>query len=126
MKIRNGLVSNSSTSSFVLFGYHIERSAEEVIKSLVENENIDEDYIWDHLYNGVKVEGCDQEFSGFHGDDLDKKGIVLGIQPMYLGEDESSDIPLEFEEIKEALDLLAEKLGLDKSKKRLFAGTRAC
>jgi len=126
MKIRNGLVSNSSTSSYVLFGYHIKMEAKEIVKILMPQEEIDEDFVWDYIHNGIKIEGVKQEFSGFDGRDIEKDGIIFGIQPMHIGEYESKDAPLKLSAIGKALNTLAEKLGLDKRKKRVFGGIMAC
>lgn len=132
MRIRKRLVSNSSTSSFILFGFVAEdMKAEEIMQKLLppkgEMEPIDRyDYVWDAIYNGFRVPDIERDISGFHGEDIGRDGIVIGIQPVYLREHESAELKIDFAEIGRQLDILAERLGLDPSTKRLFVGTRAC
>lgn len=112
MKIRNGFVSNSSSSSFVIRGMKID--SEEIIKTLnipkSEIEEIEDDYdIYEFL--GQKFNGLSVEADGNYFGEIDYGTLVIGKS---LGDLKDGDVT-EFkdrteEEDKEILDVF-EKLG---------------
>ena len=60
MKIRNGFVSNSSTSSFCIFGTTIDKSEiynDETFKELVKREFEDDEFDEDSGYEGLEILG---------------------------------------------------------------------
>lgn len=123
MKRRISLVSNSSSSSFILFGFQVNMTPRELVKKITEQEELDEDYIWDSLYNGMELPGSKLKIVGYPSDDTGYKGIILGVVPMLLSDNDVRDMPMDFSEIEKALDLVAKKLNLSNLKRRLFGGT---
>lgn len=106
MKIRNGFVSNSSSSSFVLVGATIERDdiSEEFMKKALDKEGIDvkyddvEDTFWDSMYSG--------KFELENPSETDAWGIRLfSFDDDYIEESETS-----FQEVIDAGEKAKEKL----------------
>jgi len=107
MKIRNGFVSNSSSSSFVVIGVKV--NSKDYIK-----EDSD-DYLDDIFENGVSALYIEE-------DDYDYvAGIVLAD-----GDDYLENTSTTLEEFKEMSETVAKELKVDASKVSLITGTRAC
>jgi hypothetical protein len=64
MKIRNGFVSNSSSSSFCIIGVHNEMLANDIADQL----NIDDDWKEENLGYGVAETNDDVVFGGYDGE----------------------------------------------------------
>ena len=125
MKIRNGFVSNSSSSSFVIFGAPITEQTEATILELagVTREVFEEDYYSDLEW--FSQEHSDLEFSCLRTDDSNNYliGTIIcyGDTSGYL---ESTEFSLD--ELDKIATELSNKFGISKEQFTLRTGTRAC
>ena len=128
MKIRTGFVSNSSSSSFVIFGFDISEN-QEARKRFEEltGFNIERD--------GSEIDGSTKlrksigvkkvTFRLGHSESGIREGAeVLGLLISQVSSDDcGEDIELSLEDIGKDLMSIAEKVGLSIKEARLFAGT---
>lgn len=105
MKIRNGFVSNSSSSSFVIIGVKRNASSEEDAENIMENEDFGDDIetLW--------VEEEDYEYI---------TGIILS------DDDELETTCTTFEEFQEMAQRVATALNVDIKEVKLVTGCRPC
>lgn len=122
MKIRNGFVSNSSSSSFVIYGVKIEdKSVEDIVKQFCSEEELkkieDDDY-WELLYS--------REFGDKIGFDILTSDGEYWIGKVISTSDDSylNDGEMSFQEIVETKDKLKEVFPELESK--IYVGERAC
>lgn len=121
MKIRNGFVSNSSSSSFVIYGVKIEdKSVEDIVKQFYSEEELKEfgeDDYWDLLYS--------RKLNDKIGFDILTDDIECWVGKIISESDESymNDGEMSFEEIVEARDKLKEFFPDLESK--IYAGERS-
>ena len=108
MKIRNGFVSNSSSSSFVLIGCKL--SEKEITEKLA--ISLDDDDVWE------KVEELDLFWSS--EDELIGYLIADDIETDYDGTETS------IAEVMEKAKLVAEKLSVPIEEIKLISGVRSC
>ena len=128
MKTRNGFVSNSSSSSFVVLGFEANLSYEEMYKKLIgtpdqDNRDIDDIDLADKLYdffqeNNIVLYG---ECSGVSHDLI---GFEIAGQEDYMIKSASCSFP-DLKVLFDVVGLLKEKLGVD-SEIKLYTGTRNC
>jgi hypothetical protein len=103
MKVRNGFVSNSSSSSFVILG--------------VTRTNVDEDFDIDEEDLG---EGIDTLYTE-SGDYDYVSGFILADGDEYLEDNE-----LSFAELREMAEKVSKALDVDIEEVKLIMGTRPC
>lgn len=113
MKIRYGFVSNSSTSSFMIYGVYLDYSTEEIFKKLIATGVLDPKVIDSDEYADSDYETLYSTFSRFREKDLIAEnpsdcGWYIGMSPKCIGEDET------MKEFKERVSkTLKELLGED-------------
>jgi len=110
MKIRNGFVSNSSSSSFLIFGKCFE-GVSDFIKNGVVLEKLDDDFDEDELYETGLYETMEQIIGWedgieFHINEYDEDTIWVGNSWKNVGDNETG---LEFKQ--KVVDKINEKLG---------------
>jgi hypothetical protein len=106
MKVRNGFVSNSSSSSFVILG---------VRRNGIENEDGDIDIDEEDLGEGIDslyVEGEEYDYV---------TGFILADGEEYL-----EDNSISFSELKEMAEKVSKALNVDIEEVKLIMGTRPC
>lgn len=135
MKVRSGFVSNSSTSSFVLVGFEVDKTynAEKFLDDLqieYDTEAEDEDVLEDNINEAVcslrKDKGICFLESSEDGAPKGKKivGILIAetsSQDSYLGE---NDVLIQG--LLEEIDALKEKLNAKNSPTSIYTGARCC
>jgi hypothetical protein len=117
MKFKNGFVSNSSTSSFVVLGYKIDDTLEnqKKIVQVVNKKNLDDqDEIYVELWN---LKDGFTYYSG--GDDGIEEGKALVGVGKSFNEEEYIALDLDIDEVMSKI----KQLGFD-GKVKLFAGIR--
>lgn len=136
MKTRCGLVSNSSSSSFVFLGFKLRdgkgsgtSQRERLLKILDLPPETNLETCEDILSRGFKVNGFSIVCHD-HGDELGlpRGEYLLGIEPLYIGEDGWRSRELDLLSLQKTLDTLGEKAGLSQEETTilLYAGTRYC
>lgn len=115
MKTREGFVSNSSTSSFVIIGYMLEDSKmERVVKSLLGVNELSEDWQWEELGDtGLSIQSLEDDDS------------IIGISPLSIDEYGISEAEVDIQDIMSKLDKLKKVIETDEPPK-MFGGTYAC
>ena len=123
MKIRNGFVSNSSSSSFVVLGFKVSQSERGLI-NLTEAEIApdNEDFLWD-----IRDE-LDREGFYIITETVENNNAILGIRiatqsDSYL--DETETAIEDFEALVERLKVAQEKIGIE-AEIKLYTGTELC
>jgi len=147
MKTRIGLVSNSSTSSFVMFGYKVRESqidkrkiyetltsndAEEAMKEAYDlSDPVDDlegymsDFLGDLFYGGLAINEKSVSIKGSEGE-FGKGILMIGYEPVSISEYETEIFPLELD--SEFFSRLADALELPEDKREVMcaAGTEYC
>lgn len=133
MKIRSSLVSNSSSSSFLMLGYGIGEDIHYAVNKLIDPDfpkenNIpecEEDKYWemydeyhDQLYSGLKIDGIEDEIQVVDCEDT----IYIGLQLAY-GLDEMAPEEFDLKRLLIDLEPLAAKLDRSGEKPKLIAGS---
>lgn len=112
MKIRNGFVSNSSSSSFVLIGCKVTEEQMEKAFGVDKWGGIDE-----------------SKFKGFtyHGEAGEDGEGVFGISIVDFGDcDDIQESNIKIEDVTKKAELVAKKLNVPLSKVSIISGTYAC
>jgi len=111
MKIRNGFVSNSSTSSFIVIGVVLKR-----------NEDIQDDY---EKYMDRNEYESGKSLLLYAGDadiSISEDECVLGY--VIADDEELPSKTIRLSELGEIAEKLSERFGVDKSEVKMFVGTR--
>lgn len=123
MKTRNGFVSNSSSSSFVCFGFALN---EEDIKKIESTESYKKyDYIPD-----VVNELLSEEFDFHHETNTDNN--ILGITLAYGSDDDLSGDSVTFQQLTDMAEEIKTQvkevfnIEVDNSRLKVFSGTKYC
>lgn len=123
MKTRQGFVSNSSSSSFVLLGFI---PTEEEIKKLEEkiklNESLEEDddiyeYVYDYLSEKDFYQIGEGDWEGAVG------RLISDVSSDSYGEEAEE---IDFQTLDEYATKVCEEFGVEKSRIKLYTGTRMC
>jgi len=140
MKIRIGFVSNSSSSSFVIFGFAVDKdhfTREQLLGFFVDVEKEKAkckadggdwkdvvNYLYEYVLdcsNGVRI----LEDDGISDIPADK--ILIGIEPIPFDENGSEVSRCDFSEIIERVEKVRVKLGFSANMKaEVFSGNQAC
>ena len=105
MKVRNGFVSNSSSSSFVIIGVKRNSNSEEDFEEMIENENFG---------NGISTLWVEEKDCDFI------TGVVLS------DDEELETTCTTFEEFQEMAQKVATALNVDIKEVKLITGCRPC
>jgi len=119
MKVRQGFVSNSSSSSFVVVGYAIKT---EELEKISEDKDID---IYDEIYDSGFRYLCSGDNDTPEGCDIIGKDIAsMDEYFMKKGEISLEDLSKKATKVKDKL----KELGIDIKdiKAKIYTGTRAC
>lgn len=108
MKIRNGFVSNSSSSSFVLMGVEVNEISKELLEK-IRDDQPDRLCVLDGSEGGLKESQC-------------AVGLFLAIHSDDYSEPESISVDKALKDLKDALV----KVGLPTEDIKIFSGTRCC
>jgi hypothetical protein len=107
MKIRSSLVSNSSSSSFILYGFKVSREQQNMLAGDKDFYDWAEDKGLDYAY----LDGYDYDLVGKYLHDWDEYEITELSMP---------DLQVKLDEVKDKIG----DYGLGEAK--VFAGTRSC
>ena len=118
MKIKSGFVSNSSTCSFIIVGWPVVETDEEIAKVFgVEPDSYGE--IYDELYGSGK----------YPVHNYSDQGNFIGVQLARWDESYELDIKMTIDELIEKLEAIkeiAKKLGVDTKTAKIYAGSFMC
>jgi len=141
MKTRTGFVSNSSSSSFVIFGANIPEKEFNKTKFLREIVGIedpktlddfeDEDEFDDYFYNeSLDVCRLGDNYFGFNEEDSSEAGCVLIGVKIVEGDSDCNDIgenSVSVDELSKKFSELKDKLGLtDEIETKIIVGSKVC
>ena len=119
MKIKNGFISNSSTCSFILAGWPIVETDEEIAKIFGIKAD-DYDYLYEELYESGKYP--------IHS--YSDRGQFVGIELARWSDDSCDlDINMTIDELIEKLEAvkeIAKKFGINNKTAKLYAGIYGC
>jgi hypothetical protein len=111
MKLRNGFVSNSSSSSFVCIGFKVTNSINKIINKKVKDAGLDpeEDGKYEFLENNDIMEHCDGDYLGIDIDDSNN--------------DFDSDISIvDIKKIEKHIEKLVSLFEIDKKNIKIISG----